>query len=51
MTGFFKKYNTGLKWVKITLGVTTEQITSTTKEIKIGPNHSTTAFVIVHGML
>ena len=52
MTGFFKKYNTGLKWVKLTLGVTTEQITSTTKEIKIGPNHSsTTAFVIVHGML
>ena len=52
MTSFFKKYNTGLKWVKLTLGVTTEQITSTTKEIEIRPNHSsTTAFVIVHGML
>ena len=38
MTGFFKKYNTGLKWVKLTLGVTTEQITSTKKEIKIGPS-------------
>ena len=52
MTGFLKKYNIGLKWVKLTLGVTTEQITSTTKEIKIGKNHSsTTAFLIVHGML
>ena len=33
MTGFFKKYNTGLKWVKHTLGATTEKITSTTKKI------------------
>ena len=49
---FFKKYNAGLKLVKHTFGVTTEQITSTTKDIKTGPNHSSVAeFVILHGML
>ena len=52
MTGFFKKYSTGLKWVKHTLVVTTKQIPSTTKEIKIGPHHSSMAtFVILHDML
>ena len=33
------------------LGVTAQRITSTTKEIKIGPNHSSVAaFVILHGI-
>ena len=47
--------NVTLGWNGLTnlpLGVTTEWITSTTKEIKIGPNHSSmTTFVTLHGML
>ena len=39
-------------YTNLPLGVTNERITSTTREIKIGQNHSSvTAFVILHGIL